>query len=248
MRKPETDIALNAGLSRSAIRRVFQEIGRVHVPAVLAPACADAIFRVLSEDTPWQLSLNPTGTHMDLGVEHVEQIPEPERSAVLRGLHQGGRDGFRYLFNNFPLYDLYVGGRYREHFLMRLFEFLNGPGFLEFAREVTGMADIAYADAQATRYLPGHFLTQHDDAVEGKNRRAAFVLNFTPAWRADWGGILQFLDDDGHVAEGYTPAFNALNLVRVPQKHAVSYVTPAALGARYSITGWLRAGEPPDPW
>lgn len=239
-------VTLNGALDRRAIRRVFERIGRVHVPAVLERSAAEAVYRTLRHDTPWQLSLNPAGRHMDLGVEHIEQIPEPERAAVLQALHEGARGAFRYVFNNFPLYDLYVANRYRDHALMRVFEFLNGAAFLEFAREVTGMADIAFADAQATRYLPGHFLSQHDDAVAGKNRRAAYVLSFTPDWRPDWGGILQFLDPDGHVAEGYTPAFNALNLLRVPQKHAVSYVTPAAVGARYSITGWLRAGEPPD--
>jgi Rps23 Pro-64 3,4-dihydroxylase Tpa1-like proline 4-hydroxylase len=131
---------------------------------------------------------------------------------------------------------------------MRVQEFLNSREFLEFARDVTGMGDIAFADAQATLFRPGHFLTQHDDEVEGKNRRAAYVLSFTRRWRPDWGGILEFIDSDGHVAEGYTPRFNALNLIRVPQRHAVSYVVPWAVEGRYSITGWLRASrEAPSP-
>jgi Rps23 Pro-64 3,4-dihydroxylase Tpa1-like proline 4-hydroxylase len=53
---------------------------------------------------------------------------------------------------------------------------------------------------------------------------------------------LQFIGEDGHITEGYVPRFNALNLLRVPQKHCVSFVTPAATGGRYSVTGWLRAG------
>ena len=70
--------------------------------------------------------------------------------------------------------------------------------------------------------------------------KAAYVLNFTPRWSPDWGGILNFIDRDGHVAEGYTPAFNALNVFRVPQLHSVSCVSPYAQAGRYSITGWLR--------
>ena len=66
------------------------------------------------------------------------------------------------------------------------------------------------------------------------------MLNFTPTWRADWGGILNFIDADGHISEGYTPAFNALNIFKVPQNHAVSMVTPFAREGRYSITGWLK--------
>ncbi len=234
-------LALDSGHNVRAIREVFSRLGRVHVPGFLQPAAAGAIHTVLARQTPWQLSLNPAGTHMDLGVERVEQIPDPERAAVIQGLHEGARQGFRYVFNNFPIYDLYVDKACPEHPLMRVYEFLNSQPFLQFVRDLTGLTDIAYADAQATLYRPGHFLTEHDDHVRGKNRLAAYVLGFTPRWRADWGGILQFIDADGHVAEGYTPAFNALNLLRVPQKHCVSYVTPAAAEGRYSITGWLRA-------
>nr|WP_240902836.1 2OG-Fe(II) oxygenase family protein [Caulobacter sp. SLTY] len=96
----------------------------------------------------------------------------------------------------------------------------------------------------ATRYLPGHFLTAHDDAAPGKHRLYAYVLNLTARWRADWGGILMFLDEEDHVAEGYTPSFNALNIFRVPQRHAVSMVAPYAGEPRLSITGWIRSQAP----
>jgi len=238
---------LAEGLDTVAIRSVFESMGRVHVPGVLEASSARCAHEILARETPWQLSLNPAGRHLDLGVESIDGIPEPQRAAVIEGLHgEAAGTGFRYVFNNFPIFDLFAAGDFAAHPLMDLLRFLNGQRFLEFARAATGMPDIAFADAQATRYRSGHFLTEHDDDVAGKRRLAAYVLNFTPDWRADWGGVLQFIDGDGHVAEGYVPKFNALNLLRVPQKHAVSYVSPAARGARLSVTGWLRAGEPPE--
>lgn len=233
-------IELGTGIDAGEIARVFQRTGRVHIPGVLAPATAAAIYTVLARDTPWQLSVNPAGRHMDLGVDRVDAVPQAQRAALLQSLHEGAREGFQYLFNNFPMFDLYRAGTFPDHPLMRVYEFLNGEDFLGLARRVTGIEGIAFADAQATLYRPGHFLTAHDDNVSGKNRLAAYVLSLTPDWRADWGGILQFIDDDGHVAEGYTPAFNALSVLRVPQKHAVSYVAPFAGHGRYSITGWFR--------
>lgn len=50
-----------------------------------------------------------------------------------------------------------------------------------------------------------------------------------------------FLDEDGHVAEGYVPAFNALNIFSVPQTHTVSMVTQLARMPRMSVTGWIHA-------
>jgi len=46
------------------------------------------------------------------------------------------------------------------------------------------------------------------------------------------------------VAEAYTPAFNALNIFKVPQPHAVSLVAPFAGGDRLAITGWVRSKGP----
>ncbi len=70
------------------------------------------------------------------------------------------------------------------------------------------------------------------------------MLNLTPRWRADWGGLLLFTDEDGHVAEGYTPAFDALNLLRTPPPHRVSGVASFAPAPRLSITGWVRSKRP----
>jgi Rps23 Pro-64 3,4-dihydroxylase Tpa1-like proline 4-hydroxylase len=37
------------------------------------------------------------------------------------------------------------------------------------------------------------------------------------------------------------PAFNALNVFRVPALHSVSTVAPFVSAARLSLTGWLRS-------
>jgi Rps23 Pro-64 3,4-dihydroxylase Tpa1-like proline 4-hydroxylase len=67
-------------------------------------------------------------------------------------------------------------------------------------------------------------------------------MNFcAEPWRPDWGGYLQFLDEDGDIVAGYKPRFNALNLFRVPARHNVSYVPPFAPAGRFAITGWFRA-------
>ncbi|MFX9023862.1 2OG-Fe(II) oxygenase family protein, partial [Acinetobacter baumannii] len=77
-----------------------------------------------------------------------------------------------------------------------VYDFINSEIGLSFLRTLTGDDRIAYVDAQATRYLPGHFLTEHDDEADGKHRLFAFVLNLTPRWRVDWGGLLLFIDKD----------------------------------------------------
>lgn len=235
---------LSAHHDVNSLHAAFARAGRIHIPALLeaesAARLADAIARVEG----WHLVLDSKGKHYDLDAAGMAAAPAELRRVVdIAGAQ--AQDGFAYLFENCPIYDLYHGGRALDHPLAPLFEFLNSATFLDFVRAVTGFAAIGFADAQATRYGPGHFLTSHNDAVDGKNRLAAYVLNMTPRWRPDWGGHLVFYDADGNITQGFAPTFNALNIFAVPADHAVSCVAPFAGAQRHSITGWLRAGADP---
>ena len=119
-------------------------------------------------------------------------------------------------------------------------DFVNSDEMLDFVRTITQMKEIKFADCQATLYRPGHFLRAHNDDIEHAGRLLAYTFNFTPHWDTDYGGILQFLDEEGDVDEGYSPKFNALNLFKIPTRHCVSYVTPFAAVGRYSLIGWFR--------
>jgi SM-20-related protein len=237
-------VGLAAGLDVRRISQVYARTGRVHIAPILTMASAEEACRCLASKIPWRINTNEGDRPVSLAAETFEQLPEAERRQFLEAVHARAARSFQYLFYSFPVSDFYEEPQPQPELLslyvMRIHEFLNSAPFLEFARAVTGVAGIDYVDSQATLYKPGHFLTLHDDDVREKKRIAAYVLNLTPRWSSDWGGILNFIDRDGHVAEGYTPAFNALNLFRVPQLHSVSCVAPYAQAGRYSITGWLR--------
>jgi SM-20-related protein len=90
-------------------------------------------------------------------------------------------------------------------------------------------------------YAPGHFLKLHNDNAKSRDdRRYACVVGLTRDWEADWGGLLQMVDD-GQVIRSCTPAFNTCVIFKVPRDHLVSYVAPYATKPRYSLTGWMRA-------
>ena len=156
----------------------FRRSGRVHIPAVLSESSARRLYRCLTEETPWTLIHNKTGVRVDVPYESLEQ-----RTHESRGAWQRAHTDFTYVYDNHRLSN--VGEPYPDasHYLARLVEFLNSTQFLAFARAVTGMPAIAFADAQATLYRPGDFLTAHDDRAEGKNRLAAYVINMTPGDR-----------------------------------------------------------------
>lgn len=238
---PNTEtLALNPSLDRARLAQDFSRARRLQVRDVLTDVSALRLRACLEAETAFNLVVNSGEKVFDLPPAEQAKMTPANREALLKAADHGAASGFQFLYENHRMTELGEPYRDASHFLAEAVAFLNGAEFLDFARAVTGLSGIRRADAQATRYGPGHFLTMHDDDVTGKNRLAAYVLNLTSAWRADWGGLLLFLDDKGNVSEGYTPAFNALNLLAVPQRHLVSQVSTFARGARYAITGWLR--------
>jgi Rps23 Pro-64 3,4-dihydroxylase Tpa1-like proline 4-hydroxylase len=237
---------LSSSLDRQGIFTDFSQHGYAHVPNVLPSENANRIHKGLIEKTPWSLGFNDRGKHIDLSATQVTTMPKQSVNQLQQAIFGRARDSFQYCYSSYPIYDAYEAGLNPGHVLHHFYEWMNGEEFLEFARTVTGFDDISFVDAQATRYMPGHFLTTHDDTVEGKNRRAAYIFNFTPAWCVDWGGVLQLMDESGNVRRGLVPSFNALNILAVPQRHNVSLVAPFAGGMRLAVSGWLRYGDKPQ--
>ncbi|MXO74176.1 hypothetical protein GRI40_02930 [Altererythrobacter aerius] len=209
-------------------------------PAFSAEA-AEALHRHLASELEWWRVVNQGDKTWDLGPESIAALDGEQGAAFMRSVHDAARDGFQFLFDSVRVSENARERADRGLLLDRLLDMLNSPATLAKLRRLVGDDRVTLVDGQATRYLPGHFLTGHDDGVEGKNRIAAYVINLTPSWRTEWGGLLQFHDARGDVTGALAPAFNAMHVFTVPQLHSVSYVAPFAGAPRYSITGWLRA-------
>lgn len=238
-------LRINAALDVRGVAQRYSEAGRLHIPAFLDHADAQALHAEIAAQRQWNFVIFAHDKNIDLDAEGWDKLDAETKRKTVQIVHERANQEFAFMHYKLSLYDRYHQGRQLSPGLIEFFEFLNGEAFLGFARDVTGHADIAFADAQLTAFNPGHFVTIHNDALEGKNRRAAYVLNLTPEWREDWGGYLNFFDEDGHVCAGFKPAFNALNLFTVPMRHSVGVVAPFARRPRIVVSGWLRAGADP---
>jgi Rps23 Pro-64 3,4-dihydroxylase Tpa1-like proline 4-hydroxylase len=121
-------------------------------------------------------------------------------------------------------------------------DFLNSSVFMDFARQVSGIQEIAFAEVRALRFRPGQFMTFRDvpdSAGVNARCRAFYSYNLTPEWKAEWGGLLEFKGNRGHLVEAYLPCFNCLDIFACPQGHWVSVVAPSAGGPIYSVSGGL---------
>ena len=229
---------LNPALDVAALADEFSRNRRIQIHDVLLPEAAEGLHRCLANEVPWGLAYIDGEEYKILTADRTASYTRADWDRLQERVLARNGDKFQFLYNSYMMITAYKERRAPDMLLHGMVEWINSPPFIQLLRSVTGVSNIMGADAQATRYVAGHFLKKHSDQVTGQYREIAYVLNLTKGWQADWGGLLHFMDEDGYVTETYMPTFNSLTLFRVPMWHHVSYVSPAATGARYAITGW----------
>lgn len=217
-------------------QRKLHADARVQVREFLQPGAADALATCLLQEVPWQLAERSTGASRTSG---RGAYPDDAALQALLGIaYERASEQYQFAYDSYMLVRAAKEGWDPQLLVHHLLPFFNDSQFITFARCLSGDPGIERVSAQCTRYRSGHFLMPHEDLDEQEGRRYAYVLNLSRDWRADWGGQLQFLDDNDTVLDTFLPNWNSLSLFRVPQRHQVTLVSPWARQPRLAITGW----------
>lgn len=232
---------LHEAVDAAALAAEYAAAGRVTIAPFLVHEQAEALYRVLRERTDWRQVIN-SGHDKIFEFDRAGQadLTAEQREALDKAIYAGARADFQFRYETVRVPDDDAARAASDDLLFAFARFLSHGPARDLLRQVTGDDAISFADAQATAFSPGDFLTRHDDDVAGKNRTAAYVMSLNPQWRVEWGGLFLMHHADGQGADAIVPGFNRLNMFAVPQMHSVSEVTRATAFRRYSVTGWLR--------
>jgi SM-20-related protein len=231
-------ISLTPRSDLGALAQRFAQGGAVSIPALLPPGQAAELARELAETQLWVEIFRAGEKVYEMPHAQFLALSPAQKDDLRRMVEDAARDGLQYRYRAIRVSEDAKERARRGLAIDRFADLLNAPETLDLLRAIVGTPAIGLADAQATDYRAGDFLTTHDDAIEGKNRVAAYVYSLTTGWQADWGGLL--LLETGEAVSGFIPEFNTLRLFSVPTRHHVSYVAPWVTARRLSITGWLR--------
>ncbi len=240
-------IRLNPALDVDALAGDYAKKRRLQVRDLLVEEDAERIHAMLMGQTPWWVAFNEGPQVRQLRPEDVARLAPQQVQQIMAGIQARARVEYQFLYEYYPLFSKYFTPGEPRLPIYEAYEFINSAPMLDFFRRLTGRPEIRWADGHATLYRAGHFLKYHTDEKPEDQRVAAYVMNFTKGWGRDWGGFLQFFNDRYDVEEAYRPVFNALNVFTVPMEHSVNMVASYSPGLRFSVTGWLRADEPPGP-
>jgi SM-20-related protein len=231
-------VRLNPHFDPAVVKRQYQLDKRIRVYPFLLPDDANTLLESLARDTRYASAFNIDGVNAVLTDEEMRQLSPADVQSLQQKIYENASEGSGFLYgrNN-------ITGPNRDagpEPLTAFANLLNSEDILSAIRDISGHQDIQAASAQATRYLSGNFLTRHNDFHPEEGRRVAYVMSFSPEWHPDWGGLLQFYQQDGTPRDAWSPQFNTLTLFDVAHVHAVTFVTPFAKIPRFSITGWFR--------
>lgn len=237
-------ISLNPNIDIEAARQRFAETGRVQIKSVFPDIIAQGVLKAMTTALEWGISYNQGAESKHIPRKQVELMSPEDRGAFLNDVTTRAMQQFQYAFAEAPLMQTYQPDQEILNYAHRMIEFVNEEAFKRLIAAVTVDDGALRADLIASCYSPGHFITIHDDKDPAGLRRYGFAFDFTPFWRPDWGGAHLFYDDDGNVTEGFNAVFNSLNIFRVPQRYAISFVAPYAKAGRYTLNGWLQSPAP----
>ena len=230
-------INFNPSVNVKATQQEYAKDKRTRIFDVLDMEIAGELAMKLHGELNYSNAYVQNGEFKSSTPEQLSALSKTEQESFTKNLFAEASKGVGFFYGRHEL-----GSNPSDNgIIQQCFQWLNSPKTIDAIKQISGIKDIVAASAQATRYYPGHFLTRHNDINASEQRRVAYVLNLTPDWHPDWGGLLQFYKNDGTPRDAWSPLFNTLALFDVSHVHAVTYVAPYAIKPRLSITGWFRA-------
>jgi len=233
---------VNNKLDLNELQKTFKEKGYVVIDNFLKEDVAEKLYQFFAYDMPpewWSVATYPAKGQS--GVEYNRNLNENEDSIQsARGYAETAfsENLFSYAFHR-TLSDHFDDCTCPE---CQLRSSIDSEEMYDIISKITDLKIISSNELFAACYVPGDFLSPHQDSPNGI---IGFVLQLTKNWRPEYGGLLYFLNDEGNVVENVeVPKFNSLTMFLLPEDkgklHYVSHVNPGTNEVRLSFTGWFR--------
>ncbi|WP_164078403.1 2OG-Fe(II) oxygenase family protein [Alteromonas facilis] len=228
--------SFNTQFDFAASKTAYQQDNRAKIENLFEDQQANALHQVLGHELQYDIAITHNNQYMNITQAEWEAFDQKKRQEFLAQAQSNATKGIGFIYGQRKVSKASENATLRD-----LYTWLNSEKTLQWIRDISGHEDIVAASAQATQYYPGHFLTRHNDIQEIEQRRVSFVINVTPQWHPDWGGLLQFFEEDGTPRDAWAPGFNSLHLFDVKHIQSVTFVAPYAGAPRLSVNGWFTA-------
>ncbi|WP_171022306.1 2OG-Fe(II) oxygenase [Thalassotalea litorea] len=234
-----TQIKINPDLDWDALKLEYQTTSRLQIQNFFTNDTAEYLLQLLQAHQEWYLAYNHGNQFYESTLEDLQRLSPEQRHQFKSNIEKRAQNHFQYVFFQYYISQAIELGENPNHPLHAFEDFVNSDVYLDKMRFLTAEEKINKADSYASYYAPGHFLSEHDDIHPKHDRVAACTFSLTKNWQLNWGGHLAFYDKQGNIDKALIPAFNTMNVFKIPQSHAVQPVAPWAGAKRLSLLSWL---------
>ena len=232
-------LEINPNHDLASLNQTLRERGRLQVADFFTADTAEYLHQLLVSNKHWYMAYNQGNNYYESSMEQLQALAPDKRQKFMNSIYRRASTQFQYVFYQYYITQAIELNEQPGDPMHQMHHFMNSREVLDFMRTLTGENAISKADSYASMYLPGHFLTTHDDRHDKHDRVAAYVFSMNKKWEKNWGGHLAFFDDGGNITDAFIPSFNTLNIFLIPQLHSVQLVAPFAAENRTSFLGWL---------
>lgn len=232
---PSFELSPEFKLGKAA--KTFARAGLAVTASVLEPDAAEALSAACARAGGFQLRTLIDGEPAGFAIDALD---EAQRGAIEAAALADAAHGFQYLFEDASLDD--DAPALADPAIRAALDFVRSPGFIDLGRKITWREEIVGVEAALTRFRPGHFMRSTIGRPWSDRKIAAWSIELTRDWRADFGGVLSFRTPDDTLRHGVVPPFNSLTVYSLPRPLAFSLVTPFAPRPRLALAGWFVTG------
>jgi SM-20-related protein len=231
-----TDIT-NAYIDIVKARRDYRDFNWARVDDIWSATFAEKVIQNIVRNIAFVNHFIVDGEQMQLTDEQLKNLDREKQQALFQRIHLQASQGQGHLYakrecdNNSPQID--VGA------LKDTITWLGAEPTLDMISDITGKKPLTDSSCTITRFSQGQFLTTNTFTKLEEKSKIGFILDLTPDWKADWGGLLQLHAEDGEPAIAFTPKFNNLILFDASRPFSISYLAPYIKYYKYSLMGWF---------
>jgi len=234
---------LNPNHDVKSIKEEFEKNRVVVIKNFLNPIIAERLHTWFTEEMPkdwWRISSYPKldgGEGFDL-IPFSDDFSDDIRQMYTHSISSFKDNKFSYNFHR----TINDHNDTCDCFECGFRESITNDEILKFLNAITGQGLTDTDEGLGAVYLPGDFLSPHQDSPNGT---LGFTLQLTKNWKPQFGGNLHFMDGpNGEVEKIVVPSFNTLTIFDLPKGvgkwHYVSTVSPGVEELRLTYAGWYK--------
>lgn len=213
-------------------KKYFLKNKKILIKNILVDKIAELLYKHAKLEKNWILSTGYDSVKYEKKV--CKEYDKINTIQIRKIQEKFKNNNFSYIFNRS------MNNKNPSFLEYNLRKYIGSKNFINYLNDITELKLTKLNTLFLSKYKGGNFLSPHSDRGNGK---LAFVLNLTKDWKAEYGGILHFMNQEKtKIVDSYVPFFNDLLLFEVPENgipHFVSHVVPYIKNERYSITGWF---------